>query len=205
MLVNMSVRDFLDETASNSPVPGGGSIAALSAAFSAALTQMVANLTNDKKGYEEVQEEVKLVGEKASRMKNIFIEYIDKDSEAFTEVMNAFKLSKGTPKEIESRKVSIQEATKKAALIPLNVARVAYQMMDITKIVVEKGNKNAITDAAVATMLARTAILSALYNVKINLSSIKDRAFVEKITQEVNKLEKDVKIKEEDILSKIDL
>jgi formiminotetrahydrofolate cyclodeaminase len=205
MLVNMSVRDFLDETASNSPVPGGGSIAALSAAFSAALTQMVANLTNDKKGYEEVQEEVKLVGEKASKMKNIFIEYIDKDSEAFTEVMNAFKLSKGTPKEIELRKVSIQEATKKAALIPLNVARVAYQMMDITKIVVEKGNKNAITDAAVATMLARTAILSALYNVKINLSSIKDRAFVEKITQEVNKLEKDVKIKEEDILSKIDL
>lgn len=205
MLVNMSVRDFLDETASNSPVPGGGSIAALSAAFSAALTQMVANLTNDKKGYEEVQEEVKLVGEKASKMKNIFIEYIDKDSEAFTEVMNAFKLSKGTPKEIESRKVSIQEATKKAALIPLNVARVAYQMMDITKIVVEKGNKNAITDAAVATMLARTAILSALYNVKINLSSIKDRAFVEKVTQEVNELEKDVKIKEEDILSKIDL
>jgi len=201
----MSVRDFLDETASNSPVPGGGSIAALSAAFSAALTQMVANLTNGKKGYEEVQEEVKLVSEKANKMKNIFIEYIDKDSEAFTEVMNSFKLSKGTPKEIESRKVSIQEATKKAALIPLNVARVAYQMMDITKIVVEKGNKNAITDAAVATMLARTAILSALYNVKINLSSIKDRAFVEKVTQEVNKLEKDVKIKEEDILSKIDL
>ena len=205
MLVNMSVENFLSETASNSPVPGGGSIAALSAAFSAALTQMVANLTNGKKGYEEVQEEVKIVGEKASKLKNVFVEYIDKDSEAFTEVMNAFKLPKHNPKEVEIRKNSIQEATKKAALIPLSVARVAYEMMDITKVVVVKGNKNAVTDAAVATMLARTAVLSALYNVKINLTSIKDREFVEKVTKEVNKLEKDVKLKEEDILSKIAL
>jgi methenyltetrahydrofolate cyclohydrolase len=205
MLANMSVVDFLDETASNSPVPGGGSIAALSAAFSAALTQMVANLTQGKKGYEEVHEEVKFIIEKASKLKNIFTEYIDKDSDAFNEVMNAFKLPKDTNEKIEHRKNIIQEATKKAALIPLNVAREAYKMMDLTKVVVEKGNKNAVTDGAVATMLARTAVLSALYNVKINLTSIKDKEFVEKVSQEVNKLEKDVKLKEEEILSNITL
>lgn len=205
MLVDMSVEKFLEETASNSPVPGGGSIAALCAAFSAALTQMVANLTKGKKGYEQVQEEIELVFQKADKMKSIFMEYIDKDSEAFTGVMNAFKLSKDNDEKIQYRKDAIQEANKKAALIPLSVARQTYQMMDIVKFVVQNGNKNAITDAAVATMLARTAVLSALYNVKINLSSIKDEEFVEKFTKEVSRLEKDVKIKEEEILSKIDL
>lgn len=205
MLADMSIVNFLDETASNSPVPGGGSIAALSAAFSAALTQMVGNLTLDKKGYEQVQEEVKSVSEKASKMKRIFVEYIDKDADSFNEVMDAFKLPRDSDKKIEYRKNTIQEATKRAALVPLNVAREAYKMMDITKIVVEKGNKNAVTDGAVATMLARTAVLSALYNVKINLTSIRDREFVEKVTQEVNKLEIDVKLKEEEILSKIAL
>lgn len=205
MLVNMSVEKFLEETASNSPVPGGGSIAALCAAFSAALTQMVANLTNGKKGYEEVQEEIELVSNKADKMKNIFMEYIDKDSQAFTEVMNAFKLSKDTNEKIQFRINTIQEATKNAALIPLSVARQTFEMMDIVKFVVQNGNKNAVTDAAVATMLARTAVLSALYNVKINLSSIKDQEFVENVTKEVSKLEKDVKSKEDEILSKINL
>jgi methenyltetrahydrofolate cyclohydrolase len=201
----MSVVSFLDETASNSPVPGGGSIAALSGAFSAALTQMVANLTKGKKGYEEVQEEVDLVIEKAGKMKSVFVDYIDKDSDAFTEVMDAFKLPKDTNEKIEYRKGAIQEATKKAALVPLSVARKAYEIMDMTKLVVQKGNINAVTDAAVATMLARTAVLSALYNVKINLTSIKDREFVEKVTTEVKNLEKNVKLKEEEILSMIAL
>ena len=201
MLANMSVSDFLDETSSNSPVPGGGSIAALSAAFAAALTQMVANLTKGKKCYEEVQDEVELVCEKASKMKSDFVDYIDKDSDAFTSVMNAFKLPTDTTQEIQYRKSAIQETTKKAARVPLSVARQAFDMMDIIKIVVQKGNKNAASDVAVATMLARTAVLAALYNVKINLTSINDRVFVEKVTLEVNKLEKDVKIKEKEILS----
>ncbi len=205
MLAKMSVVDFLDETASNSPVPGGGSIAALSAAFSAALAQMVGNLTIDKKGYEQVQEEVKSVAKKANKLKSIFVDYIDKDADSFNEVMNAFKLPKDSDEKIEYRKNTIQEATKKASLVPLDVAREAYKMMDIIKVVVENGNKNAITDAAVATMLARTAVLAALYNVKINLSMIKDAQFVESVAQEVSKLETDVKLKEEEILSKIAL
>jgi formiminotetrahydrofolate cyclodeaminase len=203
MLADMSVVDFLDETASNSPVPGGGSIAALSAAFSSALTQMVANLTLGKKGYEDVQEEAESVVKEAQRMKGFFVEYIDKDSDAFNEVMNAFKLPKDTDERVEQRKKAIQEATKLAALVPLEVAREAYKIMDIAKFVVEKGNKNAVTDGAVATMLARTAVLSALYNVKINLSSIKDKEFVEKVAEEVDELESKVKLKEEEILAKV--
>lgn len=203
MLADMSVVDFLDETASNSPVPGGGSIAALSAAFSSALTQMVANLTLGKKGYEDVQEEAGFIVKEAERMRGFFVEYIDKDSDAFNEVMNAFKLSKDTDEKMEYRKKAIQEATKLAALVPLDIAREAYKIMDLAQVVVEKGNKNAVTDGAVATMLARTAVLSALYNVKINLSSIKDKDFVEKVSKEVDELEKNVKIKEEEILSKV--
>ncbi len=203
MLANMSVVDFLDETASNSPVPGGGSIAALSAAFSSALTQMVANLTLGKKGYEDVQEEAESVVKEAERLKGLFVEYIDKDSDAFNEVMNAFKLPKDTDERMEHRKKAIQEATKLAALVPLDVAREAYKIMDIAKFAVEKGNKNAVTDGAVATMLARTAVLSALYNVKINLSSIKDKEFVAKVAEEVDELESKVKLKEEEILAKV--
>jgi formiminotetrahydrofolate cyclodeaminase len=199
----MSVVDFLDETASNSPVPGGGSIAALSAAFSSALTQMVANLTLGKKGYEDVQEEAESVVKEAGRLKGLFVEYIDKDSDAFNEVMNAFKLPKDTDERMEHRKKAIQEATKLAALVPLDVAREAYKIMDIAKFAVEKGNKNAVTDGAVATMLARTAVLSALYNVKINLSSIKDKEFVAKVAEEVDELESKVKLKEEEILAKV--
>jgi len=203
MLANLSVVDFLDETASNSPVPGGGSIAALSAAFSSALTQMVATLTLGKKGYEDVQEEAESVVKEAQRMKGFFVEYIDKDSDAFNEVMNAFKLPKDTDERVEYRKKAIQEATKLAALVPLDIAREAYKIMDIAKFVVEKGNKNDVTDGAVATMLARTAVLSALYNVRINLSSIKDKEFVEKIAREVDELESKVKLKEEEILAKV--
>jgi len=203
MLANMSVVSFLDETASNSPVPGGGSIAALSAAFSAALTQMVANLTIGKKGYEGVQMEVERAALEAERLRGMFVEYIDKDSDAFNEVMKAFKLSKDTEEKAEFRKEAIQEATRLAALIPLEIAREAYKIMDIASLVVQKGNKNAVTDGAVATMLSRTAVLSALYNVKINLSSIKDKEFVEKVSAEVEELERNVKLREEEILSKV--
>lgn len=203
MLAKLTLVDFLEETASNSPVPGGGSIAAVSAAFSAALTQMVANLTLGKKGYEDVQEEAESVAKEAARMKSLFVEYIDKDSDAFNEVMNAFKLPKDTDENIEQRKKAIQDATKLAALVPLDVAREAYKIMELAQVAVEKGNKNAVTDAAVATMMARTAVLSALYNVKINLGSIKDGEFVEKVDKEVDELEKNVKLREEEILSKV--
>ncbi|MGE5626508.1 MAG: cyclodeaminase/cyclohydrolase family protein [Solirubrobacterales bacterium] len=203
MLGEMNIKDFLDETASSSPVPGGGSVAALSGALSAALTHMVANLTIGKKNYENVQGEFEDIMAKTEELKDIFVEYIDKDSDSFNEVMKAFKLPKDTEEEKQARSNAIQEATKYAALVPLETARKAYAMMDYIKTAVEKGNKNAASDAAVAAMLCRTAVLSALYNVKINLSSIKDIEFKESTALETDELEKNIKLKENEILDYI--
>jgi len=203
MLADKNLKEFLKETASNSPVPGGGSVAALSAGLAAALTAMVANLTIGKKGYEELEEEMTLIAKEAEEYKDLFIEYIDKDSNAFNQVMDAFKLPKETEEEKEIRKNKIQEALKNAALVPLEVARTALKIMDIIEKVVVKGNKNAVTDGAVATMMARTAALSALYNVKINLGSIKDAEFVEKTEKEVRRIEEDVVKLEKEILEKV--
>lgn len=203
MLADKNLKEFLKETASNSPVPGGGSVAALSAGLAAALTAMVANLTIGKKGYEELEEEMTVIAKEAEKYKDLFIEYIDKDSDAFNQVMDAFKLPKETEEEKEIRKNKIQEALKNAALVPLEVARTALKIMDIVEKVVVKGNKNAVTDGAVAAMMARTATLSALYNVKINLGSIKDAEFVEKTQKEVRQIEEDVVRLEKEILGKV--
>ncbi|HHY78576.1 MAG TPA: cyclodeaminase/cyclohydrolase family protein [Clostridiales bacterium] len=203
MLADKNLKEFLKETASNSPVPGGGSVAALSAGLAAALTAMVANLTIGKKGYEELEEEMTVIAKEAEKYKDLFIEYIDKDSDAFNQVMDAFKLPKETEEEKEIRKNKIQEALKNAALVPLEVARTALKIMDIIEKVVVKGNKNAVTDGAVAAMMARTATLSALYNVKINLGSIKDAEFVEKTQKEVRQIEEDVVRLEKEILGKV--
>lgn len=203
MLGNMSVTDFLEKTASNDPVPGGGSIAALSAATAAALTEMVANLTIGKKKYVEVEEEMKEVAKTLLAAREELIRDIDKDADSYDQVMQAFKLPKETEKEIDERKNAIQEATKKAALVPLEVAKKAFGLMEAIEMVVVKGNQNAVTDGAVAAMMARTAVLSALYNVKINLGSIKDVAFVEETSKKVAELESMVEITEKNILAKV--
>jgi formiminotetrahydrofolate cyclodeaminase len=203
MLAEMSVKAFLDETASSAPVPGGGSVAALSAGVAAALTEMVANLTIGKKNYEGVEEEMKTIAAYSAKFRSKFVEDIDRDSDAFNEVMASFKLPKATDEEMEARKAAIQEATKKAALVPLEVARDAFGMLESIAAVVEKGNKNAVTDGAVAAMMTRTAVLSALYNVKINLGSIKDQSFVAEVSKEVEALESKVGSMEKEILSKV--
>jgi len=186
MLVDKSVCDFLRELASRAPVPGGGSVAALSAGLASALTEMVANLTV---GFEEVEEEMKQITQKASEYREKFLKDIDKDAEAFNKVMGAFKLPKNTPEEIDKRKQIIQEEFKNAALVPLEVAKDTVRLMEFIAKIVEKGNKNAISDGAVAVMMARTAVLGALYNIKINLQSIKDEDFVSRISQQVHELE----------------
>lgn len=203
MLADKNIKDFLKETASSSPVPGGGSVAALSAGLAAALTAMVANLTIGKKGYEGLEEEMEKIAKEAEEYKDRFIEYIDKDSESFNQVMAAFKLPKETEEEKEIRKEMIQRSFKVAALVPLEVAREGLKIMDIIETVVVKGNKNAVTDGAVAAMMARTATLSALYNVKINLGSIKDTEFVDKIGKEVQEIEEKIVKVEKDILEKV--
>ena len=203
MLADKNIKAFLEETASSAPVPGGGSVAALSAGLAAALTGMVANLTIGKKGYEGLEEEMEGIVKEASEYRESFIKDIDRDCESFNEVMAAFKLPKETEEEKETRKNKIQEGLKNAALVPLEVAKDALKMMGIVEKAVVKGNKNAVTDGAVAAMMARTATLSALYNVKINLGSIKDAEFVDRIGKEVAFIEEEVVKAEKAILEKV--
>ena len=204
-LADLSIKEFLAKTASNSPVPGGGSIAALSAAIAASLSEMVAHLTIGKKGYEALEEEMQEIVKDAFQYRERLIRYIDKDSNAYNDVMAAFKLPKGTEQERKNREGAIQEALINATLVPLDVARDAFKIIELAGKVVKQGNKNAVTDAAVAVMMARTAALSALYNVKINLASIKDTDFVEEIREEIKHMESEIVNREREFLSDVSI
>jgi len=199
-LEDLSIKKFLAKTASGSPVPGGGSIAALSAAIAAGLSEMVANLTIGKKGFETTEEQMKDIAKDAKDYRKKLIKDIDRDSDAYNDVLAAFRLSKATEQEENIRKQAIQEAFKNASLVPLDVAKNAFKIIELADGVVKHGNKNAVTDGAVAVMMARTAALSALYNVKINLASIKDKDFVERIRKDVTGLESEIENKEREIL-----
>lgn len=203
MLANLTVKEFLAKTAGNAPVPGGGSIAALSAAIASALTEMVANLTIGKKKYEDKEEMMKQIAASANNYQMLFIHDIDADSDAYNNVFDAFKLPKETEEEKAERNKQIQETIKIAAEVPMEVARKAYAMMDIISQVAENGNQNAITDACVSMMTARTAVLSAILNVKINLSSLKDEAYIAQMKQECDLLEKASISKEQELLNKV--
>ena len=204
-LADLSIKEFLAKTASGSPVPGGGSVAALSAAIAAGLSEMVANLTIGKKGYEATEEQMKGIAKDAAEYRNKLIKDIDRDSDAYNDVLAAFRLPKGSEQEENIRKQAIQDTFKNASLVPLDVAKNAFKIIELADGVVKHGNKNAVTDGAVAVMMARTAVLSALYNVKINLSSIKDVRFVKRIRKDVTSLESEVENKEREILSGVSI
>ena len=205
MLVNRKITEYLVKAAAGTAVPGGGSVAALNGALAAGLTEMVANLTVGKKGYEAVEEEMKALADKASQLRKKLTAAIDQDADAYTEVMAAYKLPKTTDEETSLRKQKIQDAIKHAALVPLEVARDALAVIDLAGRAIRKGNKNAASDGAVAAMNARTAALAAIYNVKINLSSIQDDSFVEKLAQEVKDLQDQVTEKENEALSYVEV
>ena len=205
MLADLSIKDFLAKTASKDPVPGGGSIAALCAAVAAGLSEMVANLTIGRKGYEECASEMEEIAKEANRYREKLVQDIDRDSDAYAAVMAAFQLPKETDEEKAERTEAVQNALKNAARVPLGVAEDAFNILEIAGKSLEKGNRNAVTDAAVAAMSARTAVLGALYNGKINLASIKDAEFVREVRERVDSLERQVEIKEKEILSKVGL
>lgn len=203
MLINLSIKEFLAKTAGNDPVPGGGSIAALNGAIASALAEMVANLTIGKKKYEDKEEQMTQIAASANNHRMFFLEDIDADSDAYNKVFDAFKLPKETDEEKAERSKQIQAATKIAAEVPMEVARRAYAIMDLIAEVAEDGNQNAITDACVSMMSARTAVLGAILNVKINLSSLKDEEYVAKMKAECDQLEKDAVAKEQALLEKV--
>ncbi len=205
MYADYTVFALLEETASNSPVPGGGSMAALGAAVAAGLSEMVANLTLGRQGFEPVQDEMTVIAEKAGDLRRKLLKDIDRDALAYQTVMSAFKMPGTTESEKVHRKEEIQRSLKNAATVPLEVAKDALIIMDLSEIAVTKGNPNTITDGVVGAMMARTAALSAILNVRINLQSIKDDDFVRKMKAQVDALEKNVTAKEKKILSGIAL
>ena len=205
MLAELKVSELLEKTASGDPVPGGGSMAALGAAIAAGLTEMVANLTIGKKGFESVEAQMTAVVENIRPLREKLAKAMDRDAEAYNEVLSAFKLPKSTEEENETRQEAIQEGLKHAALVPLEVAEDGLRIMEFAGTVVAKGNPNAVTDGAVAAMMARTAVLSAVYNVKINLGSIRDKVFVDKIIKTARQLADKAVEAEREILSQIEL
>lgn len=203
MLVELTLKEFLNKVASSDPVPGGGSIAALNSVVTSSLSAMVANLTIGKKNYEAHEELMQHIAELALREKDRFVEDIDRDSEAYNKVFACFKMPKGTDEEKAARSAAIQDATKNAALVPMQVARKAYALMPLIADVARLGNRNAVTDACVAMMSARSAVLGALLNVRINLGSLKDKAFVAELQAEADELELLACAKEKELLDEI--
>lgn len=204
-LQDLYIKEFLSKTAGNDPVPGGGSISALCGALASALAEMVTGLTIGRKKYVEVEEQMKEIAPRMEKAREDFLRFIDEDSDAYTVVFDAFKLPKESDEEKAIRSEAIQKATLEAALVPLQVARTAVGIMDDIAQIAAKGNQNAITDACVAMMCARTATFGALLNVRINLSSLKDAETVSSLSAECDKLHAEANNKEQKLLSSINL
>lgn len=185
MLIEKKLNDFLAELKSDSPAPGGGSAAALAGAIGAALAIMVGNLTISTEKYAQVHGEAgkltALLEEKLTSLEG----YVDEDTQAFTQVMLAYKLPKSTEEEKTARSNRIQQTMQGAALLPMKVATICMEVLEMSGQMLEIGNVNAASDAAVAGRMAHAAMWSAIYNVKINLGSIKDQTFVADMNQQV--------------------
>ncbi|VVB60431.1 Formiminotransferase-cyclodeaminase [uncultured archaeon] len=199
-LVKMNIKMFLDELASTSPAPGGGSVAALSGALGAALSSMVCNLSIGKQGYEAVQDEITEILQRSEELRKQLTELIDKDTEAFNKVIEALKMPKETVDQKEYRQHTMQNAFKHAADVPLETARKCMQILDVARILAEKGNKNSISDAAVSALMAQTGLQAAMLNVRINLCSIKDTEYIQKVTTELGELLRNAMEKSTEIL-----
>ena len=204
-LKDLTVTGFCDITASDAPAPGGGSVSALAGTLAAALGEMVARLTVGKEKYAQVQPEMERLLEELPPLRQRLLEAIDRDSRAFDRYMAALTLPKGTPEEKEARKNAMQEGLKEAAQVPLEVARAAVSLFPALELVVTRGNSNAVTDGMVGTMLARSAVLGALFNVRVNLGSIHDAAFVEALDRETRMLQEQALRWERQILGQTEL
>ena len=191
-LIEMKLKDFIEELSSDSPAPGGGSVAALAGALSSALSSMVCNLTIGKEKYKDVEYDMEKILDRVENIRGRFMELVDRDTEAFNRVMDAFKLPKNTEEEKKVRKEKIQEALKEAALVPLETARLCAEMIELCREIAEKGNKNSITDVGVSAIMAKAGLESAILNVKINLKSINDEKFIESLLYEIDVLKSNI-------------
>lgn len=201
MFADLSIKGFLNNVASDEPTPGGGSVSALCGALSVALAEMVARITAGKTNDKTVEKKMSEIMETAEKLEKVFVEDIDRDSAAYAAVMKAYRMPKETDREKKERQNAIQDALKDAARVPLEVAEMGMRALNLAEILVKEGNQNAITDAAVGALMARSAIVGALYNVKINLLSIKDATFRDRVKHEAERIELEALAKERDILA----
>ena len=199
-LVDLTCTGFADETASESPAPGGGSISAYMGALAAALGTMVANLSSHKAGWDERWEEFSVWAEKGQAMKDALLHLVDEDTNAFNKIMDAFGLPKKTDEEKAARSAAIQEATKYATEVPFHTMEEAFKTFDIVQTMAEIGNPNSVTDAGVGALCARSAVLGAHLNVQINASSLKDEAFKKDILAKAADIAKRAEAREAEIL-----
>jgi len=198
-LIDLSLTDFVHETASDSPAPGGGSVAAYVGAIGVALGSMVANLTSHKRGWDDRWEEFSMWAEKGKVIYDELLKLVDKDTAAFNQIMEAFKLSKETPVEVATRKSAIQAATRNAIEIPFRVMQLSYDSLDVIEAMAETGNPNSVTDAGVGALCAATAVSGAYLNVLVNASSYQDKDAIKNLLDQAAELELKAKNRCEEI------
>ncbi|HOI45450.1 MAG TPA: cyclodeaminase/cyclohydrolase family protein, partial [Candidatus Aminicenantes bacterium] len=189
-LVDLGLREFANALSMDSPTPGGGSAAAVCGALSAALTAMVSNLTVGKKGCENVWDEMKQVAVRAQILKEDLLRAVDLDARAFDLVMAALRMPRGTPEHMEEKEKALEEASKAATLVPLDVLQKSVEVARLAGTAVRKGYKNSLSDAGVAALTARAAGLGAYFNIRINLQGIRDRDFGTRIGKKAESLRK---------------
>jgi glutamate formiminotransferase/formiminotetrahydrofolate cyclodeaminase len=188
-LVDMNLIAFADETASESPAPGGGSISAYVGALGISLATMVANLSSHKTGWDARWKEFSDWAEKGQQIKDSLLNLVDEDTNAFNKIMNAFGLPKSTDSEKAARALAIQEATKFAIEIPFKVMELSLQSMEIIKAMAETGNPNSVSDAGVGALCARSAVMGAFMNVRINASGYSDKTYIDDVISKGKEIE----------------
>ncbi len=203
-LANMTVEAFADETASESPAPGGGSVAAYVGALGVSLGTMVANLSSHKRGWDDRWEEYSVWAEKGQQLKNELMFLVDEDTRSFNRIMEAFKLPKKTQEDKIARQQAIQDATRYAIEIPFRVMVKSYESMEVMEVMAEKGLQSSASDAAVGALCARMAIRGAFLNVKINAADLEDKGYYEKVYKKGLELEEAARKKEEAIVKQVE-
>jgi glutamate formiminotransferase/formiminotetrahydrofolate cyclodeaminase len=203
-LISMPLNAFADETASESPAPGGGSISAYVGALGISLGTMVANLSSHKPGWDDRWKEFSDWAEKGQHYKNQLLALVDEDTNAFNKIMSAFSLPKSTEEEKQQRTQAIQDATKYAIEVPFKVMQLAYQSMEVIKAMAEIGNPNSVSDAGVGALCARTAVMGAFMNVRINASGLTDKEFVNDIITKGKEIQEKAQALEAEILKIVD-
>ncbi len=202
-LVDMTCTGFANETASESPAPGGGSISAYMGALGASLATMVANLSSHKPGWDDRWEEFSQVAEKGQKLKDELLDLVDEDTNAFNKIMEALQMPKKTDAEKAARMEALELASQYATQVPFKTMNVAFKAFEVVEAMVKNGNPASVSDAGVGALCCRSAVMGAYLNVKINAAGLKDRAFADNIVAEGAKIEAEAIAKEAEILVEV--